>query len=111
MYGNFAETWGVFGKVILPGMVIGGGAGLGIAMMQWRILRQQIAKAGWWWILANATGWAMALLVSRGVSLQVQNNIGVILSGVLGGVVVGTITGIILYWLLQYLTESQSGES
>jgi hypothetical protein len=96
---------------VLSATVMGAGAGAGIGIMQWRILRHQIAKTGWWWILTNMIGWAVALLVARGVNLMIQNSVGAVFAGVVGGILIGIVTGITLFWLLKHPPESQSEKS
>jgi hypothetical protein len=68
-----------------------GGAGLfgtAVGVLQWLILRQQVARAGWW-VLASTVGW-----VAGGPA-------GAFLGWPALGVVYGAITGIALVWLLR----------
>ena len=45
----------LLGGVLLPGLVLVA-AGLVVGILQWLILRQRLAQAGWW-ILASGLGW------------------------------------------------------
>jgi hypothetical protein len=82
---------------------------LGVA--QWWILRQQVARAGWW-IVANALGWGLGLLggfivVVLGFVLEPTLALpgGMFMGGAIGGAIAGaiggTISGGVLLWLLR----------
>jgi hypothetical protein len=78
---------------------------------QWWVLRQQVARAGWW-IVANALGWGLGLLagfvvVVLGFLLEPTLNLpgGLFTGGAVGGAVAGaiggSISGSVLLWLLR----------
>ncbi len=78
---------------------------------QWWVLRQQVARAGWW-IVANALGWGLGLLggfvvVVFGFVLEPTLALpgGLFIGGTIGGAIAGAIGGIIsggvLLWLLR----------
>jgi hypothetical protein len=90
-------------------MVFVATAVLGVA--QWWILRQQIARAGWW-IVANALGWGAGLLVGfvvvvLGFLLEPTLSLpgGLFTGGAVGGAVAGIVGGAasggVLLWLLR----------
>ena len=70
---------GLLGGVSLYGLVAGG--------LQWLVLRDQVARAGWW-VLASSVGWLVALPVGD-------------MTGPPGWAVYGAITGTVLVWLLR----------
>jgi hypothetical protein len=43
---------------ILRYVIIGAVAGFVVGIPQWYILRGQVRKIGWWWVLVSAVGWA-----------------------------------------------------
>lgn len=78
---------------------------------QWWVLRQQVARAGWW-IVANALGWGLGLLagfvvVVLGFLLEPTLSLpgGLFTGGAVGGAVAGAIgggiSGGVLLWLLR----------
>jgi len=82
---------------------------LGVA--QWWILRQQVARAGWW-IVANALGWGLGLLggfVVVGLGFVLEPTLalpgdmftGGAIGGAIAGAIGGTISGGVLLWLLR----------
>lgn len=89
-----ADLW-----CILPGLdltllvVVPGLAG---GFMQWLILRRYIAKAGWW-ILANALGFPIALLIAVGAGMSLGGDS--LAAPILMGVVFGALSGI-MFWLI-----------
>ena len=71
--------------------VAAGGTVLGV--LQWLVLRRQVARAGWW-VLASTVGWIVGGLVS-GITDTAAG------WAVLGAVY-GAITGSVLVWLLRH---------
>ena len=93
-------------------IVLAGGAFGGIlAILQLRILRQQVDRAGWW-VLASIVGCALAFAIAEPISLlafvflQIHQPLSPLLFcltlGAIAGVVNGSITGITLVRLLQH---------
>ena len=82
-----ADPGGDVGFVVA---VAAGGTVLGL--LQWLMLRRQVARAGWW-VLASTVGWVMGGLVS-GITDTAAG------WAVLGAVY-GAITGAALVWLLR----------
>lgn len=93
--------------LIIAGVLFGSTFLVLIGGAQWLALRHVTARAGWW-ILANAIGWPIGVIVSiigiglipDGASLGLMIVIG-IASGVMMGIIVGAITGGFLVWLLR----------
>ena len=77
--GLFEPDVGLIAGVALYGTVAG--------LMQWLVLRRQVARAGWW-VLACTLGWVVAVPVGD-------------LGGPPGWAVYGAITGAVLVWLLR----------
>jgi hypothetical protein len=84
----------------LPAMALGGAViGLAVGFTQFVILMDQSSRA-WWWIAANAVGWAAAwLLIELVPSSSVVMTYAVV---ALGATVVGVITGIALIGLSRH---------
>ena len=82
-----ADPGGDVGFVVA---VAAGGTVLGL--LQWLVLRRQVARAGWW-VLASTVGWVVGGFVS-GITDAAAG------WAVLGAVY-GAITGIVLVWLLR----------
>ena len=75
-----------------PGLGVAfGGSVLGL--LQWLVMRQHVARAGWW-VLASTVGWVAGGFLS-----------GAFEPGVAGwatiGIVYGAISGAVLVWLLR----------
>ena len=96
----------------VAGMVaFGTVAGVAGGILQWLVLRQQVARAGWW-VLASILG----LVVGMGIGGPVARSLGqagrviepTIVFGFLFGVGVGGIPGAVLVWLLR---QSKSGST
>ncbi len=81
--------WALFVLLGLYGTVLG--------VLQWLVLRRQVARAGWW-VLASTVGWVVGGLVAGLVGATV----GVDLSWAGLGAVYGAITGPVLVWLLRH---------
>ena len=64
-----------------------------LGVLQWLVLRRQVARAGWW-VLASTVGWIVGGLVS-GITDTAAG------WAVLGAVY-GAITGAVLVWLLRH---------
>ena len=80
------------------GWVVGAGLlGTVLGVLQWLVLRRQVARAGWW-VLASTVGWVVGGLVAGLVGATV----GVDLSWAGLGAVYGAITGPVLVWLLRH---------
>ena len=82
-----ADPGGDVGFVVA---VAAGGTVLGV--LQWLVLRRQVARAGWW-VLASSVGWVMGGLAS-GITNTTAG-------WAVLGIVYGAITGIVLVWLLR----------
>lgn len=82
-----ADPGGDVGFVVA---VAAGGTVLGV--LQWLVLRRQVARTGWW-VLASTVGWVVGGFVS-GITDAAAG------WAVLGAVY-GAITGIVLVWLLR----------
>ena len=86
-------------------------AGIAGGILQWLILRQKVAHAGWW-VLASALG----LSVGMGMGGPIATTLGqtgrviepTIVFGILFGLGVGAIPGAALAWLLR---QSESGSN
>jgi hypothetical protein len=68
-----------------------GGAGLfgtAVGVLQWLVLRRQVARAGWW-VLASTVGWVVGM------------PLGDIVGGPALGAAYGAITGTAMVWLLR----------
>jgi len=96
----------------LVGIVaFGAVAGVVGGIMQWLVLRRNVARAGWW-VLASILG----LVVGMGVGAPVAMALGqaghviesTVVFGILFGAGVGAIPGAALVWLLR---QSESGSS
>ncbi len=88
--------------VAVAAVVVGAavGAVVGMAGMQWLVLRGRVSRAGWWfvasvlaWVVAGALVWVQFLLVPVAV--------GRVVAGAASAGVAGAITGIALIWLLR----------
>lgn len=93
--------------LILGAIVLGSAFLVLIGGAQWLALRHVTARAGWW-ILANAIGWPLGVVVSIfGIGLIPDDaSVGLmivmgVVSAVMMGVIVGAITGGFLVWLLR----------
>ena len=75
------------------GFVVGVAAGgTVLGLLQWLVLRRQVARAGWW-VLASSVGWVMG-----GLAAGITNTTA---GWAVLGIVYGAITGIVLVWLLR----------
>ena len=74
----------VFPQSFLLGTVVG--------LVQWLVLRQRVARAGWW-ILACGVGWALFGPVAR--------DVGAALAGIVTGVIGGTIGAVVVVLVLR----------
>ena len=81
---------------LMVGFAVGGVIGGGPGVLQWLVLRRQVARAGWW-VVASAVGVGVGWIVEGGVVVVVV----LVVSEVLGGAVNGAITGAMLVWLLR----------
>lgn len=85
----------------LSDLILGfGGFGALLGIMQWFVLRQQIARA-WWWLLASPLGWGWGLVIARLVDRVIvfTETTGLIAGLVIIAGVAGIITGAVLAWL------------
>jgi hypothetical protein len=93
-----------YSQVAVPAIVSFGAVG-GIVggIMQWLILRQHVARSGWW-VVVSLVGLALGIGIGGPVALTLgQTGRGVesaIVFGVLFAVGVGAIPGAMLVWLL-----------
>lgn len=89
----------------LPGLVavaLGGAIiGLLVGVTQAVVLRNRFTRA-WWWIAANAVGWAVGWTVIGLASGSVDSIAMTYVVGAVGAAVVGVVTAIALIWLIRY---------
>ena len=74
-----------------------GGAVVGAA--QWLVLRQRVARAGWW-VLPTVAGWVM-FWFGAAMVFEINVFLGVVVVELIFGALYGAITGSMLVWLLQ----------
>lgn len=77
--------------------------GLIIGVLQWPVLRREVANA-WAWVLASVVGWAAGALVAQVVlGLLAGSNPGLLVqsavSSLVVGLVAGALTGLALVWM------------
>ena len=92
------------------------GASVGIA--QWRVLRRQVSRAGWW-IVVNVVGLAVGLAATLVVFGVADGSGGGAVTGALEdaifgaviGAVVGAITGAVMVWMLRQRAAKELGPS
>lgn len=77
--GSFDANLGWVAGAVLYGTLAG--------VLQWLVLRRQVARAGWW-VLASTVGWVVALPLGD-------------ITGPPGWAVYGAVTGTLLVWLLR----------
>ena len=92
--GPVGAAVGSSGDIVVAGYVGVNVGGIVTGLLQWLVLRRQVAWAGWW-ILASTVGWIVGGAVSGIV--PVNNPVG---WSVIGAVY-GAITGMALVWLLR----------
>ena len=83
--------------------VLGLGLGALLGLAQWFVLRRHLRQAGWW-VPANATAWAVGMVVAFAGTDVVQQDALVpaaVVRGTSMGVLVGAIHGGFLVWLLR----------
>ena len=103
-YLGSAAGWGLSRGIAVVGYGAGAAAG-GIAagVLQWLVLRQQVARAGWW-VLASTVGWPVSIGVG-GIGVQAVRAVtDVTLPAVTAALIpaiYGAITGSVLVWLLR----------
>jgi hypothetical protein len=92
----------MIGLAFLLGLILGPI----LAVFQWRVLRGQVRRAGWW-IPANAVAWAFGMaVIFAGAGAIPEGAASTLVVGVVAitciaaGAVVGAIHGIALVWLL-----------
>jgi len=88
---------------ILMGVVFGVLSGI----MPWLVLRQQVARAGWWLpahCLGSLVGGALGIVTFHAMSLIGYYQFDWAAAGAMFGAGLGTITGITLVWLLRQPT-------
>lgn len=106
-------TFGWPGDTILRGGGFGLVVGAAVGIAQWRLLRREVARAGWW-ILASAAGWGLGWLVGGMRSNEMLGGsdvgpafhlggvvAGVLLAPALGGALYGLVTAPLLTGLLR----------
>ena len=81
---------------------VGVGSGFVIGVMQWLVLRRQVAGVGWW-VVASAGGWvvfvAVVWLGFVGMRAIMVGAVGMVVGVVAGGAVGGFVVGV-LQWLV-----------
>ena len=90
--------------IVDEAVLIGGAwfvGGVVAAILQWLVLRRQIARADWW-IVTSTIGWAIgvAVVLLGGISVGVGEVV-LAVGWAVGGVVGSAITGAVLVWLLR----------
>ena len=92
---NSGGDWVLGVGLVLYGTVLG--------VLQWLVLRQQVARAGWW-VLASTVGWPVSIGVG-GIGVQAVRAVtDVTLPAVTAALIpaiYGAITGSVLVWLLR----------
>ncbi|HEY7347916.1 MAG TPA: hypothetical protein VH599_06310 [Ktedonobacterales bacterium] len=74
-------------------------------ILQWLLLRRQVARAGWW-VLASTVSilaaFTAGVAASSGVGLKESELVFGLVSGIASGVVFGIMSGLVLGWLLRH---------
>ena len=91
------------------GWVLGVAVGwIALGALQWLVLREQVAGAGWW-VLANILGLIVAVpvvgFVTWAIGAPADSAIGGFLRWLAFGAAYGVVTGTTLSWLLRQLLE------
>jgi hypothetical protein len=73
--------------------------GVLLGTMQWFVLRQTTAMAGWW-VAVVAVGWVVGWMVTRGAGVDVSK--GWTVFGASGALVFTALTGLALAWFLRH---------
>ena len=86
---------------------VGVGSGFMVGVLQWLVLRRQVAGVGWW-VVASAAGWVVLMVMtwlgSVGARAIMVGAAGMIVGvGVLAGVVAGGAVGGFVVGVLQWL--------
>jgi len=84
-------------------------AGVVCGVLQWLILRRQVARAGWW-VLAWTLGWVVLFVVAVPVAFAASALVGgtfdstanLAIGYAAGGAAMGAATGAVLVWLLRH---------
>lgn len=93
---------------LIFGTLLGPIVGAMLGVVQWFVLRQYVAAAGWW-VLANALAWTAGMFVIFAAMIFVDETTPVLwvvvtwaVSGILAGATVAAIHGTFLVWLLRH---------
>jgi hypothetical protein len=78
-------------RAALTGAVIG--------LLQWLLLRQEFAMAGWW-ILAMTIFWVLGWAITRAVGVDLSKGWAVF--GISGAIVFAALSGILVVWLIRH---------
>ncbi len=96
--------WALSVLLVLYGTVLG--------VLQWLVLRRQVARAGWW-VLASTVGWPVSIGVG-GIGLQAVVAVTHVrlpaVAAALIPAMYGAITGGVLVWLLRQPVEAAATE-
>jgi len=93
----------------IDGLVLGGALfGWVIGSLQWLVLRNEIARAGWW-IPATSAGWAASFALLA-VATQISRSSGpfVVIAGAVAFATIGAVTAV-LQWLVLRRPFRQAG--
>ena len=101
--GPMGMAVGSFGDIIVAGFMGAALGGIVAGMLQWLVLRRQLARAGWW-VLASTMGWVVGGFLSGAVP------VGGFLGWAALGAVYGSITGTVLVWLLRQPVPAASAD-
>ncbi|GAC1554383.1 MAG: hypothetical protein NVS2B7_30340 [Herpetosiphon sp.] len=104
--GSLAELAAFSGVAIGPSLALSALLlGPGCGLLQWLILRKEVARAGWW-VLVQTLGWVVVFVVAAGVAggaaviLGGNGDAYLPLSYAVGGAALGTLDAAVLSWLL-----------
>jgi hypothetical protein len=91
--------------------------GLVCSVLQWLILRRQVARAGWW-VLAWTLGWVVLFAVAVPIAFAASALVGgafdstanLAIGYAVGGAAMGAATGAVLVWLLRHPAPASARE-
>jgi len=111
-----AASVGVGSQAVLGenvgGLILTIGLGLVPGVLQWLVLRQQVARAGWWVLASTVLGFGAILAgvaAGFGVGLK-EGELGfAIVAAITGGALYGITSGLVLIWLLRRPSVAPAG--
>jgi hypothetical protein len=93
MAAGTVKNFETLGLVVFAAIIV-------IGLIQWFVLRDQVAHSGWW-ILINLIGWLAGLGIESNIQKIKNSTIGLVISWPIGGTAFGIITGVLLVWMLR----------